>query len=239
MQNDSNENIDGPNETHMTEGYVYCFSNPSMPGILKIGMTERTPDARLREANASDTWRPPTPYAIAFSKKVSNPAQKEQTLHNLLTQYTDRLHHRKEFFRVSLEEVGAFFALMDGDVWTDVRSAGDEVVEDDESSGAARVRGCRDMAKCFTNGQRIRHTIGINKTWIGMYDSATNRVVHDAQPLSLNQFAQSHYQSERPDRSSSVNAWKECECEIDGVWVSTYNLPGDVGSPDMRREGRD
>jgi hypothetical protein len=51
--------------------------------------------------------------------------------------------------------------------------------------------------------------------------------VHDAPHLSINKFAESHYQSERPERISSVNAWKECECEIDGVWVSTYNLPGE------------
>ena len=44
----------------MSFGYVYCFSNESMKGILKVGMTERTPNIRLNEANASDTWRPPT-----------------------------------------------------------------------------------------------------------------------------------------------------------------------------------
>lgn len=100
------------------EGYVYCFSNPSMPGIVKIGMTERTPDARLSEANSSDTWRPPTPYKIEFSKKVSNPSQKEKILHDLLAKYTDRINPRKEFFRVSLEEVKKFFDLMDGDTWS-------------------------------------------------------------------------------------------------------------------------
>ena len=54
----------------MIEGYIYCFSNPSMPGILKIGMTERTPKKRLNEANASDTWRPPTKYNIEFDTLV-------------------------------------------------------------------------------------------------------------------------------------------------------------------------
>ena len=28
-------------------GYVYAFSTESMPGIFKIGMTERTPEKRL------------------------------------------------------------------------------------------------------------------------------------------------------------------------------------------------
>ena len=101
----------------MSTGYIYCFSNRSMSGILKIGMTERTPKLRLREANASDTWRPPTPYKIEFAKKVSNPLKKEKTLHILLEQYTDRIHPRREFFRVSQEEVRTFFDLMDGEIW--------------------------------------------------------------------------------------------------------------------------
>lgn len=215
----------------MTDGYIYCFSNPSMPGILKVGMTERTPEARLSEANASDTWRPPTPYKIEFAKKVSNPSQKENTLHTLLEQYTDRIHPRREFFKVSQEEVLKFFDLMDGEMWAETREEEDEEEEDTSSESAPRVKaagakGCRDMAKCFTNGQRIRHTIGINKSWIGTYDSSKNGIVYDGKTLTINKFAVSHFESERPDRVSNVNAWKDCECEVNGKWISTYSLPG-------------
>ena len=70
----------------MSEGYVYCFSNISMPNILKIGMTERTPIERLNEANSSDTWRPPTPYKIEFAKRVNNPRMKEYMIHKLLSE---------------------------------------------------------------------------------------------------------------------------------------------------------
>ena len=94
----------------MIDGYLYCFSNQSMPGILKVGITERTPEIRLNEANSSDTWRPPTPYKIEFAKKVLKPKQKEATLHNLLSQYTERINPKREFFRVSSEEVKTFFA---------------------------------------------------------------------------------------------------------------------------------
>jgi hypothetical protein len=208
-----------------------------MPGILKVGMTERTPEARLIEANASDTWRPPTPYKIEFAKKVSNPSQKEKTLHTLLEQYTDRIHPRREFFRVSPEEVRKFFDLMDGEMWSETRVEEEEEEEEEDTSSesapqvnATGVKGCRDMTKCFTNGQRIRHTIGINKIWTGTYDSSKNVIVYDGKIYQgrspLNQFAESHYKSERPDRVSSVNAWKECECEVDGKWISTRSLPG-------------
>ena len=84
----------------MKKGYIYCFSNISMPGILKIGMTERLPDERLKEANRSDTWRPPTPYKIEFAKKVYNPKQKETTLHTILMKYAERVDPKLEFFKL-------------------------------------------------------------------------------------------------------------------------------------------
>ena len=226
----------------MNEGYIYCFSNKSMLGILKVGMTERTPDVRLNEANSSDTWRPPTPYKIEFAKKVSNPKHKEITLHTLLSQYTERINPRREFFRVSSEEVKEFFNLMDGDLWIEKtkeecdndndNDEDEDNVKDDETASTKSAtlvfNCCRDTSKCFTNGQRIRHTIGINKTWIGVYDSSRNGIIHNDKIYQgrspLNQFAKSHYEIERNDRVSNVNAWGECECEVNGKWISTYNL---------------
>jgi hypothetical protein len=216
----------------MTDGYLYCFSNESMSGILKVGMTERTPVIRLNEANSSDTWRPPTPYKIEFAKKVLNPKQKETTLHSLLSQYTERINPKREFFRVSSEEVKTFFDLIDGDLW--VKEDPEEEEEEEEEynlstiSNSSPVVKCRDMRKCFTNGQRIRHTIGINKTWIGIYDSSKNGIIYNGKMYQgrspLNQFAKSHYETERNDRGSNVNAWSECECEVNEQWISTYNL---------------
>ena len=100
----------------MMDGYIYCFSNDSMPGILKVGMTERTPEIRLNEANNSDTWRPPTPYKIEFAKQVLKPKEKEKKIHNLLEKYAMRDNLKREFFRVSREDVMAFFDLIDGNL---------------------------------------------------------------------------------------------------------------------------
>lgn len=204
-----------------------------MPGILKVGMTERTPEIRLGEANASDTWRPPTPYSVEFAKKVLNAHGKEKTLHTLLEQYTDRIHPRREFFRVSLEEVRKFFDLMDGEMWTETRVEVEEEDEEEESSSESAprvkptdVKGCRDMTKCFTNGQRIRHTIGINKTWVGTYDSSKNGIVRDEVVYnSLTKFATAHVRKDyNPDRATVRDGWKHSECEVNGEWISTYSL---------------
>lgn len=211
----------------MTDGYLYCLSNQSMPGILKVGMTERTPEIRLNEANSSDTWRPPTPYKIEFAKKVYNPKQKETTLHTLLSQYTERINPKREFFRVSKEEVNTFFDLIDGDLWIErVEKEEDEEEDDDEDDVTTVIKkGSRDMTKCFTDGQRIRHTIGINKTWIGIYDSSKNGIIYDTKIYkSLSGFAQTHYSIDRTDRVKAANGWKECKCEVNGEWISTFNL---------------
>ena len=42
-------------------GYIYALATPSMPGLVKIGATDRDPADRLAEANASGTWGPPEP----------------------------------------------------------------------------------------------------------------------------------------------------------------------------------
>jgi hypothetical protein len=91
-------------------GYVYCFANDSMTGILKIGMTERTPEERLNEANTSNTWKPPSPYYIVCSKKVNNPKEKEKKIHAFLKE--DRVQSNREFFRISVDKVVLLFDLM-------------------------------------------------------------------------------------------------------------------------------
>jgi len=215
----------------MSDGYIYCFSNPCMPGILKVGMTERTPEERAKELFTTSV---PLPFKIEFAKRVKDPKGKESSLHLLLEQYTDRVYPRREFFRVSPEEVRKFFDLMDGEMWAETRVEDEEEEEggeDTSSESAPRVKptgvkGCRAMAKCFTNGQRIRHTIGINKTWTGTYDSSKNGIVCDGKfYTSPSNFALMHNRVYNPARMST-GGWKECECEVDGKWISTYSLPG-------------
>jgi hypothetical protein len=99
------------------EGWVYCISNESMLGLLKIGMTDRTPQQRLAEANRSDTWRPPNNYVIEFAKKVKNALKKEKTIHKLLEEYNERVNVSREFFRITTTKARLYFDLMDGEYW--------------------------------------------------------------------------------------------------------------------------
>ena len=99
------------------EGWVYCISNESMPGLLKIGMTDRTPQQRLAESNKTDTWRPPTNFVIEFAKKVKGALQKEKTIHKLLEGYNERVNRSREFFKIDVKKARLYFDLMDGEMW--------------------------------------------------------------------------------------------------------------------------
>lgn len=95
-------------------GYVYCFTNPSMPGLVKIGFTEATVEQRLEDANAPNTWIP-TPFTAEFAKYVKDANHKEQILHRIF--HEARVNPRREFFRADPSRVKLHFELMDGPWW--------------------------------------------------------------------------------------------------------------------------
>ena len=99
-------------DSDSSSGWLYCFQNPCMPGIYKIGMTTRTPEERLADANGTETWRPPMPYEIVFTKRVDRVREIERTVHSLLEELGMRIHPRREFFRVSLSIVEKIFTLV-------------------------------------------------------------------------------------------------------------------------------
>ena len=80
------------------------------------------------------------------------------------------------------------------------------------------------MTKCFSHGQRIRHNIGI-KSWIGIYNSLQNGIIHeDVFYKSLSGFVNSHHRQNGTYKNNGVNGWACTYCEVDGNWISTYNL---------------
>ncbi len=104
---------DEPSSEH---GYLYCFANESMPDLLKVGMTVRDPLKRLKEANSSNTWKPPTPYEILYAKRVKNPRKKERLVHEFFGR--ERVNRKREFFRISHTEVYSVFNKLEGRWWS-------------------------------------------------------------------------------------------------------------------------
>ncbi len=85
----------------MNPGYIYVLSNPSMPGLLKIGFTRRPVRERAFELYKTVTGIP-TPFNIEFEILTHYPEDDEAYLHKRLRNH--RVSEYREFFRIGVHE---------------------------------------------------------------------------------------------------------------------------------------
>jgi hypothetical protein len=104
-----------------TEGYVYCMSNVSMPGLFKIGMTTDDPETRAKELSSATGV--PFPFHVEYCKKVVLPREKEKAIHELLSGLGYRVNEKREFFNCPMHIIDLLFVLIDGiDVSISIRA---------------------------------------------------------------------------------------------------------------------
>ncbi|MFQ5895278.1 MAG: GIY-YIG nuclease family protein [Nitrospinota bacterium] len=85
-------------ELHSGSGFIYLLSNPYMPGLVKIGFTERDVFERAKELSAASGV--PAPYVVEAYFPACN-ASDEAAIHQALV--GNRVPDR-EFFRVPVED---------------------------------------------------------------------------------------------------------------------------------------
>ena len=80
--------------------WVYVLSNPSMPGMVKIGYTNGDPEGRVKEINRATGI--PTDFIVEYAIPCVNGYEVEQLVHEALDNV--RVNNRKEFFNINIEE---------------------------------------------------------------------------------------------------------------------------------------
>lgn len=78
------------------------LSNPSMPGLVKIGMTTRQ-DIELRIYELNRSTGVPFPFKLEYAHPCNNPAQLERAIHRKFAM--QRANQKREFFKASVEDV--------------------------------------------------------------------------------------------------------------------------------------
>ena len=95
----------------MSKGIIYILTNPVMPGLIKIGLTEKN-DVRDR---VSQLYRGstgvPVPFEIYYAAEVPNVEKVEKSLHEGFGEH--RLNPKREFFRMNPERVIAMLQMVD------------------------------------------------------------------------------------------------------------------------------
>ncbi len=94
------------NETK--QGSVYVLSNPSMPGIVKIGVTQDSVENR-RKAISKATGVP-TPFEVEYECTVDDCYKVEKALQAAFAPY--RVNENREFFKVTAAQVITILQLV-------------------------------------------------------------------------------------------------------------------------------
>lgn len=89
-------------------GIVYVLTNPAMPNIVKIGMTNRENlDARMRELYTTGV---PVPFVCEYACKVEDCSVVETALHKAFE--PDRVNPQREFFSINPEQAIVILHLL-------------------------------------------------------------------------------------------------------------------------------
>ena len=179
-------------------GWLYIFYSLAMPGLYKIGMTNRTVEARLAEANIHFTYGVPIPYTCLYAIKVEDALAWEKKIHKILDEF--RVNPKYEFFRVTFERIKSLFDEIPGEVWVEQKKNTTQI---------------RNSITNFDDHQLIRY-----KNYIGVYNREEKGIIHnDIVYKSLSKFAQAC-----DPTGKNINGWKKCEyLSESGEWLAANN----------------
>jgi hypothetical protein len=84
-------------------GYLYVLVNSSMPGLVKVGKTNRSPTDRAGEL--SGVTGVPTPFVVAFEQFFEHCDAAEDFVHTELEHMNYRMSPNREFFNAPVNSV--------------------------------------------------------------------------------------------------------------------------------------
>jgi hypothetical protein len=90
------------------DSWVYVLANKTMPNLVKIGYTNRTPDKRAEQISRGTGV--PIKFSVEFAFKCFNGEQLERELHKYLSPY--RINTEREFFQLTVDEAKKTIELL-------------------------------------------------------------------------------------------------------------------------------
>lgn len=108
-------------------GFLYVLANSAMPGLVKVGKTNRSPAERAAELSAATGL--PTPFIVVFEQLFEDCDDAERFVHALLSEKGFRVADNREFFNATANEVIRAIQLAPGAI-NDADNAGREVHDD-------------------------------------------------------------------------------------------------------------
>jgi hypothetical protein len=117
------------------KGWVYVITNDAMPGLVKVGFTSGTSEARALQLNNTGA---PHPYKVCYELYTNNPRRVERESHRAL----DGKREGKEWFRCSVEEAIVGIKLCAGDEVISENYTRSDQLKSDALTAAETTRSC-------------------------------------------------------------------------------------------------
>jgi hypothetical protein len=90
-------------QTQQNTGYVYALINTAMPGLVKVGRTQRNPQERAQELSGATGVA--TPFILLYYVYLSDCQMGERIAHERLSSSGRRENDGREFFRIDNKAV--------------------------------------------------------------------------------------------------------------------------------------
>lgn len=84
-------------------GWIYVLLNSSIPGVCKVGRTDRTPEERAVELSSSTGVV--RPYLVAYKQEFTDSVSAEKKIHDYFESLGWRVSKNREFFEGDVSEV--------------------------------------------------------------------------------------------------------------------------------------
>lgn len=204
-------------------GHIYILSNPTMPGLLKIGYTDRTPEDRARELHTTAT---PAPFVVEFAVKLlGNTFEIEQGIHNYLQQY--RFDKKREFFRIDLQEAAnqiADFIVKERFIIVDIIGN----LEDPFPDSHLRVAQLKEFEKREAAQKLILENIRLAETkkreQEKQYELEKHNAIIEAEKLAKNREYKKHMYNEWKKENSGISLFDIIWCILWGFSITQFGL---------------
>ncbi|MFH0254399.1 GIY-YIG nuclease family protein [Roseovarius aquimarinus] len=170
-------------------GYVYALANPAMPGLIKVGRTQRHPQERAQElSNATGVAMP---FVLLYYVFLEDCVRGEQIAHEQLSRVGTRFREGREFFRAdskTVVDVLIHLPKIKEPPQTSQQSCDIECETDSHNPFAGHISQLRQEAQCYRygiNGFPYEPELAIKKY---------NEIVSLGENFSLTDIAECHLQ---------------------------------------------
>ena len=192
---------------------VYIATNESMPGMIKIGVTDNLAQ-RLRDL---DTTGVPLPFECYYAVEVNDAKDIETKLHGGLVK--SRVRQRREFFNVSPEEAKQLLSISGG---KDVTPSVTETDSEDDNQALKTAHKRRENFRFdmvgIVMGTKLQFK---NDPEIECEVFNSNKVQYKGEPMSISKSAALVLDTDAPVQGTLF--WYYQGESLDSIRIRTYD----------------